>query len=492
MFWLGYFLIKAVEQYPDKIAVKCGEETYTYSQLWEKVINRAYALCAEYGIAEDKFKIYASLKKKPIPFRTSQSIDFLVEYLAIHVAGGVAVPLDKDMLDDVFLDYQRKLTLSGIRKGLRKRCCLHDVGDVLFTTGTTGKPKGVMIGQNAMDESSFLLSTRQEYSHDLHFIVTGPLNHFGNLSKIYPVLSNGATLHIIDGMKNLNVFFETMDREIALSRTEPEATRKEPKFATFLVPASIRMLLTFARDRLASYANWIDFIETGAAPISQADMKLLCAILPKSRLYNTYASTEIGVVSTYNFNCPECLVGCVGHVEYLFCRILDPDTKEKMKRRKQPNFGEIACGGRTLFSGYYDDEELTRSSMHHGLFHTSDLGEMRSDDYLFLKGRMDDVINVGGYKVAPTEVEDAALALPGVKDCICIPAQHQVLGTVLKLLVVLLDGFGFDKRQIALMLKEHLESYKVPTMYEQVESINRTYNGKLDRKSYTNDSSSIQ
>ena len=96
------------------------------------------------------------------------------------------------------------------------------------------------------------------------------------------------------------------------------------------------------------------------------------------------------------------------------------------------------------------------------------------------------VINVGGYKVAPTEVEDAALLLPGIKDCICISAQHPITGNALKLLVVMADGHQLNKRQLALHLKEHLEIYKVPQMYEEVERIERTYNGKLNRKFYRN------
>ena len=82
------------------------------------------------------------------------------------------------------------------------------------------------------------------------------------------------------------------------------------------------------------------------------------------------------------------------------------------------------------------------------------------------------------------EVEDAALSLPFIKDSICIPANHQVLGTILKLLVVLDGDHPFNKREIALALRNKLEPYKIPTQYEQVESIQRTFNGKINRKAY--------
>ena len=101
---------------------------------------------------------------------------------------------------------------------------------------------------------------------------------------------------------------------------------------------------------------------------------------------------------------------------------------------------------------------------------------------LRLQGRGDDTINVGGYKVAPSEVEDAALAFHGVKDCICVPAEHPVMGTVVKLIVV--PHTDYDKKQLILFLKEKLEAYKVPLLYEESTAIRRTFNGKIDRKSY--------
>lgn len=104
--------------------------------------------------------------------------------------------------------------------------------------------------------------------------------------------------------------------------------------------------------------------------------------------------------------------------------------------------------------------------------------------YRHLQGREDDVINVGGYKVAPTEVEDAALSFPGLCDCICLPVPHPITGTALRLLVQMADGVTLNKRQLALHLKSRLETYKVPLLYEQVATIRRTFNGKLDRKSY--------
>ena len=200
-------------------------------------------------------------------------------------------------------------------------------------------------------------------------------------------------------------------------------------------------------------------------------MLRLCELLPHTRLYNTYASTETGIIATYNFNDGRCLQGCLGR----------PMPHSRIVITGE---GLIACQGDTLMTGYVNDPELTATILRDDTIYTSDIGHIDDEGMLRLEGRQGDVINVGGYKVAPTEVEDAALSLPEVKDCICISVAHPVMGQALKLLVVLADGHSLNKRQIALALKDRLETYKVPQLYEQVETIQRTYNGKLNRKYY--------
>ena len=112
------------------------------------------------------------------------------------------------------------------------------------------------------------------------------------------------------------------------------------------------------------------------------------------------------------------------------------------------------------------------------------VGTLDEEGMLHLSGRASDVINVGGFKVSPIEVEEAAMSSPMVSDCICISASHPVTGHALKLLIVTPPGQTLDKRTLARFLADRLEPYKVPMLYEQVDTIARTYNGKLDRKYY--------
>ena len=442
------YLYQNARCYPDKVAVVCGDTSLTYAQLWQEVARRAQDFHPH----------------EVVCFRSSQDIDFLVTYMAVHLAGGVAAPLEHGMPDALF----ERISSAVAHSSLFTHHSSPPIADILYTTGTTGQSKGVMVSHRALIADAENLIAGQGFSHDLVFVINGPLNHIGSLSKIWPCIILGATILIIEGMKDLNAFFRALD-------TPPSSLLLPPssklKFATFFVPATIRMILQFAPDRLASYAHKLDFIESGAAPLPQTDMQRLCELLPHTRLYNTYASTETGIIATYNYNDDRCMANCLGRPMPHSKILITPD-------------GLIACQGDTLMSGYVGDPELTATVLHDDTVFTSDVGILDEEGMLHLSGRASDVINVGGFKVSPIEVEEAAMASPMVSDCICISASHPVTGRALKLLVVTPSGQKLDKRTLARYLADRLEPYKVPMLYEQVDTIARTYNGKLDRKFY--------
>ena len=450
------YLAQNAQRYPDKVAVVCGDRSLTYAQLWQEVERRSH-----------DFRPH-----EVVCFRSSQDIDFLVTYLAVHLDGGVSAPLEHGMPDALF----ERISSAVANCSLFTVPFSLPIADILYTTGTTGQSKGVMISHRALIADAENLIAGQGFSHDLVFIINGPLNHIGSLSKIWPCIILGATIIILEGMKDLNAFFHALDYSHSSFLLPPSS---KLKFATFFVPATIRMLLQFAPDKLASYAYKLDFIESGAAPLPQADMLRLCELLPNTRLYNTYASTETGIIATYNYNCRRGqgwsddppLANCLGRPMPHSRVFITPE-------------GLIACQGDTLMSGYVGDPELTATVLRDDTIFTSDIGTIDEEGMLHLSGRASDVINVGGFKVSPIEVEEVAMSNPMVSDCICISAPHPVTGHALKLLVVTPPDQTLDKRSLARFLADRLEPYKVPMLYEQVDSIARTYNGKLDRKHY--------
>jgi len=133
-------------------------------------------------------------------------------------------------------------------------------------------------------------------------------------------------------------------------------------------------------------------------------------------------------------------------------------------------------------AGYWGEPELTAATIRDGVIYMSDLGYINDEGFLFLIGRRDDVINIGGLKVAPTEVEDVALRYPTVQECVCIPHKDKQLGTCVKLCVCVKPGQTLDAAALLSYLGEKLEAYKVPKFIEQIDSVPKTFNGKIDRK----------
>ena len=423
---------------PERVAVVDGERFISYSTLWQMIEERREQLQS------------SSLRPhRPFVFRTTQSVEFLITYCAVHCANAIAVPLESKIPEAALLTIKQEV-----------ESCEFDetTYDILYTTGTTGKSKGVMLPVRALDACTENFLATMPFSEDLLFVISGPLNHIASLLKLHPTLNVGGAICILDGLRDVNTLFDTLNLPFK-------------KFATFLVPASIHLLLQLAYDKLCQASDKISFIETGAAPITKQDMEQLCKALPNSRLYNTLGATEMGAVCTYDFNDGRHIEGCVGY-------------PLKTSNVEISSEGNIIVSGKTLMLGYVGDEESTRKVLKDGKIHTSDLGYIDEEGMLHIRGREGDVINMGGFKVDPTEVESAAASHPEIQDCICNAATHPVIGTVLKLLAVPREGCEPNARTVARHIKSLLEPYKVPTYYEFVESIRRTYNGKLDRKFY--------
>ncbi len=426
---------------PQKVAIVTPTHRVTYGELWLLIGQRANELRST-GMEAGRI----------VALRTRQDVDFLAEYCALHLTGAVPMPLEHDMPDYLFSEISTHYSQLKAPAG---------AADVLFTTGTTGKAKGVLISHCAITANAENLIDAHGYSQAHVFVVCGPLNHIGSLSKTWPVFMQGATLYLLEGMKDLGAFFHALDYQSSL-------------MATFMVPASLHMVLLLGAKQLPKYAAHLDFIETGAAPMLQADMEKLCQMLPHTRLYNTFASTETGIISTCNYNMmgrlackPTCLGRPMRHSDVFI-------TSE----------GTVACTGSTLMTGYIGDEEHTREVLRNNVVYTTDCGTIDANGCLHLTGRSDDVINVGGYKVSPAEVEEAAMSYHAVSDCVCIAESSALTGNALKLLVVVREGCHLDKRFLARHISKLLENHKVPLLYEQVDSVVRNSNGKIDRKYY--------
>ena len=420
---------------PERVAMVLNGEELTYAELRQRTMLRA--------------KHYQGMQRKGVVLRASCDADFLISYFAVHVAGAVAVLLPAAATPEQTVRMEKSLQGFRFPEGS---------ADVLFTTGTTGAPKGVVIGTRAIAASAENIVHGQAYRHDIRFVVPGQLNHLGCLSKVWATMLVGAMCCLMPKF-DFNEFFAVV------------SSAKEMGVGAFLVPSCIRMLTKFGGKQMEDAAIKLAFIETGGDALDVPTMAELHKQLPHTRLFNTYASTETGVVATFEFTHHQ-LAGCVGYAL--------PNARFDITPE-----GYIRCAGDTLMSGYLRmGDQTAYEPLTEKRFTTCDRGEIDNQGRLQFKCRDSDIINTGGFKVSPQEVEAVANSIAEVKASVCIAVPHPILGQALKLLVVADGDVEVNPKDLARRLKERLEAHQVPLFYERVEALALTPNGKIDRKRY--------
>ena len=230
------------------------------------------------------------------------------------------------------------------------------------------------------------------------------------------------------------------------------------------------------------YADVMDYIQLGSAPLAEEDKEHLARILPKTRLYNFYGSTEAGCSCLMDFNNEHRPHGCIGKPA-VNAHFIVVDENRKEIQSSPENLGFLASSGAINMKEYFKAPELTREAMPDGDYiYTKDLGYIDEDGYVYMLGRKDDVINYGGVKISPEDIESAVIKNDIVKDCACIPIDDPLTGQAPKLYVVLEDGAELDLKEFKTYLAQVIDANKLPTRIEQIDEIPRTFNGKIIRK----------
>ena len=345
---------------------------------------------------------------------------------------------------------------------------INQVCDIVFTTGTTGKSKGVMLTHRQQSLYASVDTDAYGLKINTRFLVAAPLNHVGGIRSTHLSLAHGCCVVYMEGMGDLVKFFAVIEKHHVTS--------------LFLPPASIRVIINRTGDRFSKFKHQIDSVTSSSSPLFASDSDGIRKLLPYTRLYNSYQSTEIPGGTSYNYNKEGFRPNCIGKpVRTMDIAILTEDgcfTKEAGVE------GQICAKSELVMKGYYNEPELTQSVFKDGWFVSSDIGTFDADGYLYYIGRKDDVINLGGYKIAPTELESLALQFGLVQECICIEDSDEYGVPYLKLLVVVEDKSKFDPVALNAFLSDKLEKYKIPRVIEAVDALIKTFNGKPDRKAY--------
>ncbi len=341
-----------------------------------------------------------------------------------------------------------------------------DLAGILYTGGTTGKPKGVMLSHANLylsAVSTVIPACRRDRIVGLH---SAPFFHVAGIGLLVQLSIRGGT-HVI------------------LPRFEPlpviEAIERETVLETFLVPTMLRTVLDhpeFDNHDTSSLRCLI----YGASPMDRTLLKRAMDKLPNADFLQMYGMTELS--PTVTMLAPEVhsdpaqhdklmSAGSPTHIAEI--RIVDPTDNEV----ERGQVGEICARGPMVMQGYWNKEQQTRDAVRDGWMHTGDAGYMDGDGYLFLVDRIKDMIVTGGENVYSVEVEDVLLQRPEVAQCAVIGVPDEKWGERVHAVLILKEGYELDETAITSFCKEHIAGYKCPRSYEAREELPMSGAGKL-------------
>ena len=342
-----------------------------------------------------------------------------------------------------------------------------DLQAIVYTSGTPGRPKGVMLTAAALREVAEagvgMLGLR---ASDRVGIVT-PLFHLYALREVDAALRAGACLVVA---RNL-----TFPASVLGQMHEERVTYLSG------VPAGFALFVERYGEMLARCRGHLRAVALGTAPCPPPLASALRSLLPDARVILTYGLTEASRVCFRDAEAPDPRPGSIGR-PYPGVELRALDDRG---RALPPNSrGRIALRTPMAAAGYWNRPQASRDlRLESGFILSPDHGRIDEDGWLYLQGRVDEVINSGGEKVSPDEVEAALRGHPQVADCAVVAADDPdgLLGQIVVAVVVPAAGSRLDTADLARFCAGSLEVHKVPRAFRIVASLPRTALGKVDR-----------
>lgn len=465
-------------QKPTKIALIGSDTEVTYSQLGDFCLMTAQKLQKEFGIRKGDRVILAA----------AGSIEFVYVYFGVHIAGGIAVPIDPDTnqtrfnyikastqpicvigqlhkVEDKTIDLEQVVATEG-EKATFTSPDENDIADILFTTGTTGAPKGVALSYKNHTAAAWQINTFIGNTAEDVELLALPVSHSFGLGRVRCVLSKGGTLVMLGTFANMKRFFKEM---------------KEHQVTGFgMVPASWGFIKKMSGKYIGKFADQLKYIEIGSSFMPIEEKQLLMELLPKTRICMHYGLTEASRSAFMEFHAEADNLMTAGQASPgVEIGIFSPEGK----RLNIGEEGEVCVKGDHVCCNYWNETpERFANDFYDGYFRTGDAGTMNEKGYIYLKSRIKEMINVGGKKVSPMEVEDILNTIPGIEEsaCVGIPDPDGVMGEVVKAYIVCNDESLTDK-EITAKLMPKLELYKLPVQIEKIKEIPKTSSGKIQR-----------
>lgn len=444
-----------------------------------------------YNTAEFATALFACIKIgavfNPINFRlTGKEIEFILRDAAPKIvlfekATGSAIAMAAQFLRDMEFwsieecdepfakSYEEQISgMSSERPG----CELHedDLYAIMYTSGTTGTPKGVMHSHRSMIDQSTIMSAVMRITKNERGLSVAPMFHCAELHcAFFPRILMGGS----------NVIMHHFDPKELI-----ETIHEEKISFFFAAPTMWNMML---REDLSQ----ADFSSLraglyGGAPMAPALVKEVNQAL-NIDLYQAYGMTEMGPAITVLYEDEQLIKsGSAGkplilhNVRVVKTREGGPSDPEKVCEPGE--LGEIIVRGPSTMMGYYNKSDATKEALYKGWYHSGDIGYIDNEGYLWVSDRVKDMIISGGENIYSREVEDVLFEHPKVLDAAVVGEPDELWGErVVAFIVVKDDSLTAEELDRFCTEQDRLARYKRPRRYEFVDELPRNASGKLQK-----------
>jgi acyl-CoA synthetase (AMP-forming)/AMP-acid ligase II len=493
---LGKILTLQAHKYPQQIALICEDERMTYQEFNDRVNRFANGL------------LRLGLKKGDrVAVLLFNSIPLAEVSFASAKVGGVFTPINfrftaeevfyiLDHSDARFFIYGEEFSglVEKIRPRLKKVGFYFSVGDsipstamnyetvlteslgqepdiplseedecqLMYTSGTTGKPKGALLTHGNLLWNLFNTILGREEKEGEISIVIGPLYHTA-------ALNNHLLIRV--AMAGTSVLIQHFDPEKVMRIIE-----KEKVTVISGAPAAYHLMLSLPEGRYDTRS--ITKCTTGASILPTETKERLTRLFPNlTGIYDVYGCTE-ATPSIAILKAKDSLKKkeCVGPaVPFLEVRIVDDQGRDL----PTGEVGELICRGPNVMKGYYKDEEATQEALRGGWLHTGDLARMDEKGFVYIVDRKKDMIVSGGENIYPREIEEILYSHPKIDDAAIIGVPDPFWGESVRAVLVLKEGERMIEEEVIEYCKSHLASYKKPKSVEFVKSLPRNPSGKV-------------
>lgn len=467
------FVENNVRKYPKKSAIISDYEDISYEKLWNEIKKSAFALSKQN-------------KQDIVSLISENSISFIISYLGIIMAGKTAhiappeiseINLIKQInsagssliicSEKVFKNISKYskinipiLKLSELKtdsnfkvQGFQENQNAH----LIYTSGTTSEPKGVAITHSMIEFTTKNIIKILDYSNVDVDVLPLPLYHSFGLGCFHTSMIVGSTLILHKDASDLENLLNSIKKFNATTMA--------------VIPATLTKFLKFDKNDLAEYFSNIRLVITNSTTIPKNTIESFREILKNGNLATYYGLTEASRSTFMIFQEDATKDESVGKPA--------PGVSIKIEKENEIE-GEILIKGENVISKYWKNKPADKNLIN-GWLRTGDIGVLDSENFLFLKGRKDEIINVGGEKIVPYEIEEVVKQLLGIKDAVAFGIKNEIFGQVIKLQVVKYLESDLDKSKILIHCIKNLEKFKIPNKIEFVDNIPKTSYGKVKR-----------